>query len=112
MKHPLILTLSALLFATAQAQNCTGRLIQHAMGETCVPKDIKRLVVLDTGELDSALALGVKPVGAVQAIGGFPSYLKDRTDGITHERFGSYGLRAIWERRLFGSPSCPLRPSR
>ncbi|GEM44686.1 ABC transporter substrate-binding protein [Deinococcus cellulosilyticus] len=81
MKYPLILTLS--LFATAQAQNCSGRLIQHAMGETCVPKEIKRLVVLDTGELDSALALGVKPVGAVQAVGGFPAYLKDRTEGIT-----------------------------
>lgn len=81
MKKTLALVALSLL-SIAQAQTCSGRLIQHAMGETCVPQSVKRLVVLDTGELDSALALGIKPVGAVQAVGGFPSYLKDRTDGI------------------------------
>ncbi|AFZ69272.1 ABC transporter substrate-binding protein [Deinococcus peraridilitoris] len=70
--------------ALAQDANCEGRLIKHAMGDTCVPQTPKRVVVLDTGELDSTLALGVKPIGAVTALGaGFPSYLKGKTDGIT-----------------------------
>jgi iron complex transport system substrate-binding protein len=61
------------------------RVLTHAMGETTVPANPQRVVVLDTGELDSALALGVKPVGAVSAFqgGSFPSYLSDKTDGIT-----------------------------
>jgi iron complex transport system substrate-binding protein len=70
-------------YAGAQ-QSCDGRLVEHAMGTTCVPERPQRVVVLDTGELDSALALGVTPVGAVTAFadGGFPSYLEGRTDGI------------------------------
>jgi iron complex transport system substrate-binding protein len=48
------------------------------MGETEVPENPERVVVLDTGELDSAMTLGIKPVGAVEAIegGGYPSYLE------------------------------------
>ena len=42
-----------------------SRSVEHAMGVTEVPVDPQRVVVLDTGELDSALALGVVPVGAV-----------------------------------------------
>jgi iron complex transport system substrate-binding protein len=54
------------------------RVVEHAMGQTEVPQDPERVVVLDTGELDSAMTLGVKPVGAVEAIEGegFPSYLE------------------------------------
>lgn len=42
----------------------------------------ERVVVLDTGELDSAMPLGVKPVGAVEAIPGegLPSYLEGTQD--------------------------------
>jgi iron complex transport system substrate-binding protein len=59
------------------------RVIQHVMGETSVPANPQRVVVLDTGELDSALTLGVTPVGAVEALPGlgFPAYLTG-TDGI------------------------------
>ncbi|MDZ7704733.1 MAG: iron-siderophore ABC transporter substrate-binding protein [Trueperaceae bacterium] len=79
----LLLGVAALSSATAQGERCEGRLISHAMGESCVPDAPQRVVVLDTGELDSALALGVKPVGAVTAFGGgtFLEYLD--TDGIT-----------------------------
>jgi iron complex transport system substrate-binding protein len=61
------------------------RIVKHAMGEIPVPSAPQRVVVLDTGELDSVLALGVKPVGAVLAIADQPiqEYLKDRTEGIT-----------------------------
>ncbi len=60
-----------------------GRSIEHAMGETEVPEKPERVVVLDTGELDSAMTLGVTPVGAVEVVEGlgYPSYL-DGTDEI------------------------------
>lgn len=56
----------------------TERVIEHAMGETEISGTPERVVVLDTGELDSAMTLGVTPVGAVEAIPGegFPSYLE------------------------------------
>ncbi|QYJ16648.1 putative siderophore-binding lipoprotein YfiY [Rubrobacter xylanophilus DSM 9941] len=61
-----------------------GRVIEHAMGETEVPERPERVVVLDTGELDSAITLGVRPVGAVEAVAGMglPEYLGERTRGI------------------------------
>ncbi|MGY1725414.1 ABC transporter substrate-binding protein [Geodermatophilus sp. SYSU D01062] len=42
------------------------RTVEHAMGETEVAGTPERVVVLDTGELDATLALGVTPVGAVR----------------------------------------------
>ncbi len=55
-----------------------GRIVKHAMGETEIAGTPQRVVVLDTGELDSAMTLGVKPVGSVEAVEGlgFPSYLE------------------------------------
>ncbi len=42
------------------------RTVRHAMGETEVTGSPERVVVLDTGELDATLALGVTPVGATR----------------------------------------------
>ena len=55
-----------------------SRTVEHAMGETEISGTPERVVVLDTGELDSAMTLGVKPVGAVEAVEGmgYPSYLE------------------------------------
>ena len=55
-----------------------SRTIEHAVGETEISGTPERVVVLDTGELDSAMTLGVKPVGAVEAVEGmgYPSYLE------------------------------------
>ena len=49
------------------------------MGETEEEGMPKRIVVLDTGESDSATSLGVAPVGAVETGEGLglPSYLED-----------------------------------
>lgn len=61
------------------------RLIEHAMGMTCVSDNPQRIVVLDTGELDGVLSLGIKPIGAIEAMAGagFSSYLAGGiTDGI------------------------------
>ena len=55
------------------------RTVEHAMGSTEIPGRPERVVVLDTGELDSVLSLGVTPVGAVTTAvsDGFLSYLAD-----------------------------------
>ena len=42
------------------------RLITHAMGSTEVPVEPKRVVVLDTPQLDATAALGIRPVGATR----------------------------------------------
>lgn len=72
--------------SAAQVGACEAgfRLMVHAMGESCLPEHPQRVVVLDTNELDSALALGVKPVGSVEASAGsgFPAYLQPLTEGI------------------------------
>lgn len=69
--------------ASSEANN-EPRMIKHAMGETVVPAHPKRVVTLDMGELDAALALGIKPVGSVTIFddGTFPAYLGDATEGI------------------------------
>ncbi|MET7716651.1 iron-siderophore ABC transporter substrate-binding protein [Streptomyces sp. NPDC005407] len=62
------------------------RTIKHAMGSTPIPTQPKRVIVLDTGELDDVTLLGIKPVGAVsphmKTEGGFPNYLKGKIDGV------------------------------
>ena len=64
---------------TAGADEPATRTVTHARGTTEVPADPERVVVLDLGELDSAVALGVTPVGAVRAPvnDGLLSYLED-----------------------------------
>lgn len=47
---------------SALTDNC--RVIQHAMGETCVPFNPQRIVVLDSVMLEAATALDEKPVGS------------------------------------------------
>jgi iron complex transport system substrate-binding protein len=64
----------------------TTHTVKTAMGDVKVKNDPKRVVVLDTAELDSAITLGVKPVGATRAGSeqSFLSYLpKSQTTGIT-----------------------------
>ena len=60
------------------------RTVETAKGPVEVPADPERVVVLDAGELDNTLALGVTPVGAVTTAvdSEFLGYLGDRTDGI------------------------------
>ncbi|MFD7745037.1 ABC transporter substrate-binding protein [Streptomyces sp. NPDC059698] len=61
------------------------RTVRTAMGDVKVKEAPERVVVLDTAELDSALTLGVKPVGSTHADvkSGFLDYLpEDRVAGI------------------------------
>ena len=60
------------------------RSVEHTMGTTEVPTDPQRVVTLDSPHLDTALALGITPVGSTQSdvAEGLPDYLGDRTEGI------------------------------
>ncbi|KMS77156.1 iron-siderophore ABC transporter substrate-binding protein [Streptomyces viridochromogenes] len=55
------------------------RTLKTVMGDVKIPSQPKRVVVLDTGELDDVTLLGLDPVGAVaphfKTSGGFPTYL-------------------------------------
>ncbi|WP_329561630.1 ABC transporter substrate-binding protein [Kitasatospora sp. NBC_01266] len=59
--------------------------VKHAMGSTEIKSAPKRVVVLDSGELDDVTLLGITPVGAVsphlKTEGGFPTYLKGEIQG-------------------------------
>jgi iron complex transport system substrate-binding protein len=67
-----------------EAAAADTRTVTHFRGTTEVPADPQRVVVLDLGELDSAIALGVTPVGAVKAPveEGLLSYLEDEAKDI------------------------------
>jgi iron complex transport system substrate-binding protein len=45
------------------------RTIKHAMGSTEIKAQPKRVVVLDVGELDNVVSLGVRPVGVALSEG-------------------------------------------
>ncbi|MGB8944330.1 MAG: iron-siderophore ABC transporter substrate-binding protein [Streptomyces sp.] len=72
--------------AASAADTGFPRTVKHAMGSTEIPARPRKVVVLDTGELDDVTLLGVKPVGAVsphfKTAGGFPSYLKGKIGGV------------------------------
>lgn len=85
------------------------RIITHALGETTIENKPKRVVVLDSGELDHALALGIKPVGlaSADAAGGLPSYLEDKIAGVkvigTHAEINLEALAALKPDLILGS---------
>ncbi|WP_327151049.1 ABC transporter substrate-binding protein [Nocardia sp. NBC_01329] len=78
------------------------RNVTHAMGTTEIPVEPQRVVVLDTGELDAVLSLGITPVGMVTTLGAapVPTYLADRVEGIeTVGTIQEVNLEAIAELR-------------
>lgn len=62
----------------------TSYTIEHAMGTTKIDKTPKRVVVLTNEGTEALLALGVKPIGAVQSWLGDPWYdhIKNDMDGV------------------------------
>lgn len=59
------------------------RVVQHAMGETCIPRNPQRIVTLWISTFSSTLALGVKPIAYVWIPGEpFPKHLRDKVDGV------------------------------
>ncbi|MEU7817328.1 iron-siderophore ABC transporter substrate-binding protein [Pseudonocardia sp. NPDC049154] len=57
------------------------RTVTHARGTTRIEARPTRVVVLDTGELDDVLALGVTPVGLASPDGKVPAYLEPKVGG-------------------------------
>jgi iron complex transport system substrate-binding protein len=49
--------------ASSPAESC--RIVQHAMGEACVPSTPQRIVALSGFAVDAVFALDMKPVGAI-----------------------------------------------
>lgn len=60
------------------------RTITHARGTTRLERKPERVVVLDTGEIDQALALGIVPVGTATPNGTIPSYLQPQLSDSTN----------------------------
>ncbi|TMV45800.1 iron-siderophore ABC transporter substrate-binding protein [Paenibacillus mesophilus] len=58
--------------------------IKHAMGSVTLKKQPERVVILFNGMVDNAVALGVKPVGAVESWEEKPWYnfLRDKMTGV------------------------------
>ena len=85
-------------------QSQAVRVVKHAMGETKVPINPQRVIVL--GNLENVLALGIKPVGATTlGDGDFPSYLRNQTEEIT--KLGINGQPSL-EKILFLKPDLIL----
>lgn len=59
------------------------RTVKHANGTTEITVKPKRVVVLDTGEMDGVLTLGVTPVGipSMEGANSVPSYLAPKVKG-------------------------------
>ncbi|KJK60027.1 ABC transporter substrate-binding protein [Saccharothrix sp. ST-888] len=71
--------------AAGESSAAFPRSVKHAMGTAQIKSRPKRVVVLDSGELDDVTLLDITPVGAVaphlKTEGGFPAYLKGKVDG-------------------------------
>lgn len=60
--------------------------VANAFGETCLPAPTQRIVTLYQGATDTAVALGITPVGVVDSWLEKPMYryLRDALDGVEH----------------------------
>jgi iron complex transport system substrate-binding protein len=80
------------------------RVIKHAVGETCVPLNPKRVIVL--ANIDNIIALGIEPIGATRTLDGkFGLDLGDRTQKIVE--VGSNGQPNL-EKILYLKPDLIL----
>ncbi|MGD9891562.1 MAG: hypothetical protein AB7U18_09750, partial [Dehalococcoidia bacterium] len=69
---------------TDAAPGVFPRTVRHAMGETEIKAAPQRVVVLDTGELDAVIEMGLLPVGTLDySSSGLPPYLEERLRGVS-----------------------------
>lgn len=80
-----LIVLLLLLTGGAQASS-PPRLIHHALGETLIGGTPQRVVTLFQGATDTAVALGIKPIGVVDSWTEKPTYkyLRPALNGVTH----------------------------
>ncbi|MGD1951892.1 MAG: ABC transporter substrate-binding protein [Leptolyngbyaceae cyanobacterium] len=68
-------------------QDC--RVVQHVMGETCIPQDLQRVVTLRPDHFANSFALGIEPVASVFAEGfPFPKDIQNEVSNV--ESVGDY----------------------
>ncbi|MEU1215674.1 iron-siderophore ABC transporter substrate-binding protein [Streptomyces sp. NPDC005790] len=85
-------------YGTDAAAGVFPRTLTHAMGSTELEAAPERVVVLDVGEFDNVVSLGVKPVGYAPSEGdeAVPSYLeKAAGDPVSVGTINSLNLEAI-----------------
>ena len=63
----------------SQTASSDCRLVQHSLGEVCVPLVPQRVVALNG--LDTVISLGIKPIGNIE-VNEYDSYLKGKWEGI------------------------------
>ncbi|SCW77688.1 iron complex transport system substrate-binding protein [Paenibacillus tianmuensis] len=70
--------------AAAPAKADGQRKVKHAMGESEVPANPQKVVILTNEGTEALLALGVKPIGAVQSYTGNPwfDHIKADMEGV------------------------------
>ncbi|WP_253274469.1 ABC transporter substrate-binding protein [Nostoc sp. PCC 7107] len=72
------------------------RVVQHTMGETCVPINPQRIVTFSLPTLGNAIALGVKPLGSTYVdMLDEHTYLKSKVKGINSLGISSPNLEKI-----------------
>lgn len=78
--------LASLMLPGASADARDGHTIANAFGDTRIPDSPQRVVTLYQGATDSAVALGITPVGVVDSWLEKPMYryLRDALDGVEH----------------------------
>lgn len=70
-------------YGTDAAPGIFPRTVRHALGETRIPAEPKRVITLDTGEMDTVVDLGLKPAGVIDWTGaGVPAYLAGSLQGV------------------------------
>lgn len=67
-----------------ESEETTSYTVEHAMESTEIPESPKRIVILTNEGTEALLAMGIKPVGAVQSWTGDPWYdhIAEQMDGV------------------------------
>lgn len=69
--------------ATKRQPLADCRIVQHTMGETCIPQDPQRVITLWLSTFSSTLALGIQPIAyAWIPDEPFPKHLQDKVDSV------------------------------
>ncbi|HIK07058.1 MAG TPA: iron-siderophore ABC transporter substrate-binding protein [Trichormus sp. M33_DOE_039] len=60
------------------------RIVNHELGQSCIPDNPKRIIVMDQESLEILVALGLKPIAATTSnrVGNKVTILKEKNDGI------------------------------
>jgi iron complex transport system substrate-binding protein len=64
----------------------TCRVVQHQMGESCIPQHPQRVIVMDQESLEILVALGLQPIATTTAnrVGNKTAILQDKVGAITN----------------------------